>query len=362
MKQKSSFIRNLIFFLILIVSLSLAFKPAAAQGAAVLAVAPAQVDLPLGEQFVIELTVTNGVAVNAFDIKLTYDQGRLSLKSWAHGGYLSALSCVNEIKSPGLLELDCTQLGQDEVSGDGVLLELVFNTLALGTADVTLEEAVFVDAGGLQTQPERASGVVNVQNLPTWTQTPTQTATPTRTSTATVTQTATQVVETPKAVDPSPTHTPSLAPSPTLTPDHNTPTLAGAPTQEPPIEGTPSGGPPTKTLTTPISGVAGPSHRGPTPTFTSEEMANHEMGTLEESEKGGASVAQAPDSTAAADAERDASNDNVVGELDGVNQNVRSVFWNRFLLIVLILSLVSLVVMIAILIRRRTQKDEDLLL
>jgi hypothetical protein len=149
-----------------------------------------------------------------------------------------------------------------------------------------------------------------------------------------------------------------------LTPEQNTPTVAGAPTEETPSKEEPtSEGPPTKTLTTPISGVAGPSpRRSPTPTFTPEGMANSEIGTLEESELEGTSVSQASNSTTAAEAERDASNNHAVGVQEGVNQNVRSVFWNHLLLFVLVLSLVSLVVMIVILIRRRTQKDEDLLL
>ena len=288
----------------------------------------------------VELAVNNGVDVNAFDIRLTYDQQRLSLQSWAHGGYLKALSCVNEVKTPGLLELDCTQIAQAEVSGDGVLLELSFNTLALGTADITLEEAVFADAQGVRSQPERANGVINVQNLPTYT--PTQTSTPTTSLTNTVTYTptptggATQATLTPLPTQITATGGPSLTPSPTPLEIQATPTPAGTPT---------------KTLTTPISGVVEPVRRSLTPTTGTPDP----QGT-------GTAVSQVPQPT-------DPAGDDATpfapdpGQEDGDEfENPSSAFWNGFLLVVLIASLVALVVMAVILIRRRANQDEDLLL
>ena len=179
--------------LLLFMTFAVGLSTASAQDVTVLAVNPAQVNLPLGNQFVLELTVDDGENINGFDLRLTYDQGQLSLLSWAHGGYLKSLSCVNEIKTPGLLELECSQVGQSAVSGDGTLLKLTFDTLALGTSDIALVEAVFVDDEGLQSQPERANGVVDVQNLPTWTPTFTVTSTLAPTQTLTVTPTSSQV-------------------------------------------------------------------------------------------------------------------------------------------------------------------------
>ena len=55
--------------------------------------------------------------------------------------YLKNLSCLHEVNQPGVLELACTQVAQQAVSGDGVLLELVFDSLAVGVGDVTITEA-----------------------------------------------------------------------------------------------------------------------------------------------------------------------------------------------------------------------------
>lgn len=288
----------------------------------------------------VELTVSDGVAVNAFDIKLTYEKDRLALQSWAHGGYLSALSCVNEIKSPGLLELDCTQLGQDPVSGDGVLLELIFETKALGTSPITLEEAVFADSQGLQTQPQRVNGVVNIQNLPAWTPTYTLTPTPTLTQTATITFTPTQPPPspTPRRI----TGTPTLASSPTAAPDLNTPTVEG---------------PPTKTLATPISGVAGPASRH-SPTSSDVSAVETALATSTQQEQ----EAHTPTPSDSAQGEViDAAHTPEGGQK--ISPVVRNqAMWNTILLVLLIASLGALGIMIVLIIRRRQQKDEDLLL
>lgn len=325
--------------LLLIPASAVRITPASAQAAPALAVDPAEVNLPLGEQFVIKLTVTDGVDVNGFDIKLTYDQGRLSLLDWAQGDYLESLSCVKEIKSPGLLELECAQEdGQPAASGDGVLLELSFDTLALGTSDITLEEAVFVDYQGLQTQPERANGLVNVQNLPTWT----PTATVTSTHTLTVTLTPTQVP--PTATTIAATDTPTLTPSPTLVQGQETPTLPGGTST--PDETATLDGAPTKTLITPISGVAGPSQR--TGTTAATLITPTPKGSDSEDEMG-------PEETDGSD-----------GSDDGMPADQEKTpgigLWGRLLLCAGVFVLVVLVVLILLRIRQRKRENEDLLL
>lgn len=188
------FLAGMMFALVL---LGLLLGRASAQGGTVLAVAPALVKVPLGNQVGLTLDVTAGVNVNAFDLMLNYDQQRLSLDSWSHGDYLSNLSCLNEVDQPGVLELACTQVARPAVSGDGTLLTLVFDTLAEGGADVTLTEAVFADPTGNETTPTRQNGDVLILGDPTYTPTikPTRTLTPTPspivTNTPTLTRTGT---------------------------------------------------------------------------------------------------------------------------------------------------------------------------
>ena len=330
MKQRQILLWFWLKIFLLILASALRTIPAAAQAVTILAVAPAQVSLPLGNQFVLELTVSDGEDINGFDLRLTYNQGQLSLLSWAHGGYLKSLSCVNEIKSPGLLELECSQIGQSAVSGDGTLLELTFDTLALGSSDMALVEAVFVDDQGLQSQPDRANGVVNVQDLPTWTPTFTVTSTIAPTQTLTVTPTPSQVPPTATAIAATNTPTPSLTPSLTSQPGQGTPVPDGTQTPE---------GTPTQTLTTPISGVAGPSQRTLTLTATLMTATAKPTDTAE------------PQGTATLDEE---------GEADA--QSPRMGLWARLLLGFGVLLLVALVVLILLRIRRRKQQNEDLLL
>lgn len=319
--------------------------PASAQAQTTLAVDPAQVNIPLGNALILKLLVSDGVDVNGFSIRLTYSQQQLSLRSWAHGGYLSALSCVNEVKTPGLLELDCAQSGQDDVTGDGTLLELTFDTLGLGTADITLVEAIFEDSDEQQTQPERGNGVVNVQNLPTYTPTPTRTATTSLTTTPTLTVTPTglptQATSTPLPVTPSATGLSSLTPTTTPAVPQETPTYAGTPS---------------KTLITPVSGVAGPSRRSSTPTPLVLQTATPEVQTT-------ATVLAEAIGSAAPDGEDDLklTADPAHAEEHGL-AGISSTVWDRILLIVLIASLTALVVMVVIIIRRKAKRDEDLLI
>jgi hypothetical protein len=348
MKTNRSLIRVVTLMLSLVGVLVMPAISVGAQGSTVLAVDPAQITLPLGNLFVVELAVTDGVKVNAFDIRITYDQQRLSLKSWQHGDYLRALSCLNEIKSPGLLDLDCTQLGQPEVNGDGVLLTLEFETQALGTADITLAEAVFADRNGAKTELERENGVVNIQNLATWTPTFTATQTRTQTPSATFTLSPTSTTLSPKPDEPTPTLSPSTMPTEGATSDPRTPTVDAPET--------------TATRTTPISGVVEPVLRSPTPSLTSQldttPGLNETQGTASE----GTAIAQGPETTEVEEGEDSADQAESVVDSEAESRSNKLAFWESILLIVLSGSLVALVIMIVILIRRRTQKEEDFLL
>lgn len=308
---------------------------AAAQARTVLAVTPALVEVPLGNQVSLTLDVTGGVNVNAFDLMLNYDQQRLSLASWSHGDYLSNLSCLNEVDRPGVLELACTQVARPAVSGDGTLLELVFDTLTEGGADVTLTEAVFADPAGNETQPARQNGDVLILGDPTYT----PTRTPTRTQTPT----------------PSPIVTDTITPMPLLT---GTPTA----TQTLPL-----------TLTATLAEGAGASGQTATAIYGLEggmdestlltETAYGLLGGLTPSPTapGAADTPEAIDTVAISESEM-ATPAVELGTEVGETATQRMTFWTGVLWAALVGSLMAIVAMVLTLIKRKKQQEKDLLL
>jgi hypothetical protein len=176
-----------------------------AQGDTLLKASPDVSSVPAGNQVLFRLEVTDGINVNAFDVRIAYDEEKLELTSWKYGDYLSNLSLVHKKEESGYLRLAATQIATPAVSGDGVLLELLFTAKATGMAEVEITEAEFADPDGNLTTPVCEPGQVSVTNDPTYTPTPTLTATvtqttdpakgtqtPTKTKTPTRTRTATQ--------------------------------------------------------------------------------------------------------------------------------------------------------------------------
>jgi len=223
-----------------VVCLLCGFMPmlaAQAQSAPLLQAIPAVENVPAGNQVLFRFEVTDGIAVNAFDVSIAYDDEKLELTSWEYGAYLSNLSAVYEEEQTGFFRLAATQLATPPVSGGGVLLVLFFTAKAPGTALVDITEAMFADPVGNLSYPECQSGEVIVTNDPTYTATPTltptSTSTPTRTHTArpTSTKTPTQT----HTARPTSTRTPTV----TITPSR-THTASPTNTRTPTVTITPS--------------------------------------------------------------------------------------------------------------------------
>lgn len=194
-----------------VAGLLIGFMPmlaAQAQSAPLLQAIPEVANVPVGNQVLFRLEVTDGVDVNAFDVSIAYDEEKLELTSWEYGAYLSNLSAVYEEEQTGFFRLAATQLATPPVSGGGVLLVLFFTAKAPGTAVVDITEAMFADPVGNLSYPECLSGEVTVTNDPTYTATstltPTITSTPTRTHTASPTSTRTPTPT--RTLTPTPLH------------------------------------------------------------------------------------------------------------------------------------------------------------
>ena len=173
-----------------IVALCFAFlpiSPARAQSQTILAVQPEEAEVPLGNQIVLELTVTLGLNVNAFDLTVEYDPQVLSFDKWENGDYLKSLATVKEVDDPGTFRLAATQLAQPAVSGDGVLIEMTFNTEGAGESAINLIDVAFADSQGGKDEPVTEDGRVAVTLSSTYTPTPTPTRTPTTKPTLTTT-------------------------------------------------------------------------------------------------------------------------------------------------------------------------------
>jgi len=206
--------QRLLFHTVLLAGLfcSLVLPPVAgsAQAAARVQVMPAASQVGVGETVEITLEVSGGENVNAFDLSLLYNPALVTLDSWEPGDYLSNLFRVYKQEEPGLLRVAYTQLATPPVSGDGTLFRLVFRGTSEGDCDLILDDVIFADGDGNESNPQREHGILSVlpsaQPSPTFTHTllptagSTQTPTPLPTAgnttpTATLTGTSTAAIQ-----------------------------------------------------------------------------------------------------------------------------------------------------------------------
>ncbi|MBG0770286.1 MAG: hypothetical protein H0S82_01180 [Anaerolineaceae bacterium] len=181
MKNNNRFINKITkIFIITLVTLGLAASPGAAQSQTVLFVSPEHTEVPLGSDLIITVEVRLGLNINAFDLTVIYDSEILNLEDWEHGDYLDNLANIKVEQEPGFLRVAATQLATPAVSGDGVLIELTFNTLAAGQSAIELVNVTFSDSEGNKTEPVLEEGIVDVVIAATYTPTvkPTNTPTP----------------------------------------------------------------------------------------------------------------------------------------------------------------------------------------
>ena len=154
------------------------FRQASVAAQTVVQLSPSALDLPLGGSGTVSLEVLGGLAINAYDVTVRYDPAVITFVSWSHGGYLSHLAQVYKVDEPGTLRLVFTQLATPPVSGDGILLNLVFRGAAEGSSEVFIERLDFAGSDGTITNPQLIGATIRVDaTLPT----PQPTAAPTST-------------------------------------------------------------------------------------------------------------------------------------------------------------------------------------
>lgn len=302
------------------------------QTAFTLSIDPLYTEVPLGNDFVLELVIEEGVDLNAFDVTVVYDSDILELANWAHGDYFSNLTTMTVVSQPGSLRVAATQVASSPVSGDGTILVMTYKAKGQGYSFIDITQAEFADDEGNKDEPEVVNGQVTVTLEPSYTPTVTRTPTLTWTPTATVTRTATNT--------PQPTRTPTAGGTPTST---RTGTVAFTQTPTSAISETPTaltGTALTRTAVgTALTGTLTPSiTRTPWPVLEVTGTNTPEISVMP-------------------------TNDTVepVPTPDQQDHDSRSLL-NGLLWAVLIAGLIAFAVLVVLILRRRKQKEEDLLL
>ncbi|MDY6874331.1 MAG: cohesin domain-containing protein [Chloroflexota bacterium] len=309
-----------IFSIVLLLALGFSTLPARAASAPTVMVEPVEVTTTVGAEIEIQILVIGGVDVNAYDLTLTYDPDVLRLESWEHGDYLSNHWVVQNIDEPGLFQIADAQLGLPPVSGDGTLLVLTFTTIDEGESDLALEDVTLADDGGNMSIPVMEDGRV--------------------------------VVSMPAGPSLMPTLTPTRTPTPTWTPA----TGAQAPTAKPTSTQRPTG-------SDPVSAGAPPQEGYPveetTPTGSLIDETAYPQGT-----QGDPAVTETPDDIAAGNSDLSDESPTSDGRSNEAGQSTSEppAGLDVLLWIVLAAAVLALGVMVIILIRRRRDKLEDLLL
>lgn len=146
---------------------------ARAEGEATVSVLPAaaEVDLVAGQTVEIEMYVTNGVDINAFEVRLTYDPQVVTLlcpyggshPCWKNGGFLDDdLLVPFELIQSGIFHVAFAQTTQPNVSGEGSLIKLTFQGSAIGISAIDIKLAKFANRVGDETYPLTEDGSLQV--------------------------------------------------------------------------------------------------------------------------------------------------------------------------------------------------------
>jgi|SRR5687767_2530537 len=116
-----------------------------ATAAAIISIAPSTANVEVGDIFTLEVTLTDAVAVAAYQFSLSFDPAILSVSNFADGDFLAGSSegpfflGSTVDNAAGTVTLIAALLLTPEfgVSGNGVLATVQFTALGLGTSAVT---------------------------------------------------------------------------------------------------------------------------------------------------------------------------------------------------------------------------------
>jgi hypothetical protein len=127
----------LFFFLILVLAGAgiRLLRPVHAQTETILSFSPGLTELYFNgvSTAQVQVVITDVELLNAFDITITYDPDVAIVTAWSKGGFLSNLFDIVKVNNPGFFRLATTQLATPGVSGSGVLINLTFSGVGVGS-------------------------------------------------------------------------------------------------------------------------------------------------------------------------------------------------------------------------------------
>ena len=131
----------------------------------------------VGDQFTMSLTIADGENVAGYQATVEFDTSALKYVESADGDYLPAGAFfAPPVVSGNRITLAATSLS-GESHGDGTLVTVTFEVIAVKSSTVTLSDVVLSDSAGVGTRPQveveppqlkediNRDGVVNIQDL-----------------------------------------------------------------------------------------------------------------------------------------------------------------------------------------------------
>jgi hypothetical protein len=114
-------------------------------GPVTLSVLPATKNIGNGQEFTLDVVLSEGNDIFGFQFDVEYDPDVIEFVKAEEGTFLNnngadSTFCLDEKLSEGLVKnLVCTRLGRGSVNGDGVIEKLTFKALSEGRSDVSLK-------------------------------------------------------------------------------------------------------------------------------------------------------------------------------------------------------------------------------
>lgn len=153
-------------FIPIIVVLVSVLNHSVARAIPIMGITPSSTTVNLGDSFTLDVTVSNVTNLGAFQFVLDFDPLLISATSITAGGFLSGggpasfvPGAINNIS--GELTFTSGSLFFGSVSGSGILASIAFDTLAVGTSVVSIDDPITGLFGGGFSQPPIFSTIQN---------------------------------------------------------------------------------------------------------------------------------------------------------------------------------------------------------
>ncbi len=123
---------------------------------------PAYIYTNVGTSIVVKVDLANAVNIWSFDIMIEYDESVAILTSYEYIDLFGGIVCPYQVNNPGYFVLSCGGWGGLPFSGDGTLIELTFERVAIGTTPLTFTMTSFGNKNNQPVPVVADNGVLNV--------------------------------------------------------------------------------------------------------------------------------------------------------------------------------------------------------